>query len=604
MCLSTGFLCRRHTVLVLVAVAMSVQTACEPVPVPVQEPPRPLDDRGLDNLVAFSRLLGYVRHFHPSDASAAADWEQVATDGVRAVESAPDPQHLAPRLDSLFRPLAPGLVVAVGDSSALENQPAADIPEGATHIETWRHIGIGLGREAGVYRSWRIREPLGAGGATSDTLPDPRKPLVVDLGGGVSASIPLAVYSDDQGTLPRAGPRQPADSLHPPAGRIRLATDRATRLAAVALAWNVLQHFYPYFDVVSADWPAELRSALESAATDADATAFLVTLQRMVAALEDGHGRVARTGINDGLPPVLFRVVQDSLVVVAASERTGLHIGEVVRRIDGRPADVVIAEATSRISAPTSQWLRHRLATEVFLGQRGSELRLELADGEGGLREVLLRRTGRPAGLGEPRPDPVDEIRPGIVYVDLDRIDEERFRLARPLLLAADGVIFDLRGYPRGLGPVEFFALLIRGPTSSARWLLPVVSWPDQERVDYLESAWQLSPGQQRITAPVAFLTDGQAISYAESILGIVEHYRLGEIVGEATAGTNGNINPFMVPGGYRITWTGMKVLKHDGSRHHGIGIQPTVPVAPTIAGIRAGRDEVLEAALEVVTRR
>jgi hypothetical protein len=42
----------------------------------------------------------------------------------------------------------------------------------------------------------------------------------------------------------------------------------------------------------------------------------------------------------------------------------------------------------------------------------------------------------------------------------------------------------------------------------------------------------------------------------------------------------------------------------HDGSRHHGVGTQPTVPVTPTIAGIRAGRDEVLEVALEVLTRR
>ena len=39
-----------------------------------------------------------------------------------------------------------------------------------------------------------------------------------------------------------------------------------TRLADVALAWNILQHFYPYFDVVQTDWPQALRSALTSAA--------------------------------------------------------------------------------------------------------------------------------------------------------------------------------------------------------------------------------------------------------------------------------------------------------------------------------------------------
>ena len=44
-----------------------------------------------------------------------------------------------------------------------------------------------------------------------------------------------------------------------------------------------------------------------------------------------------------------------------------------------------------------------------------------------------------------------------------------------------------------------------------------------------------------------------------------------------------------------------MKVLKHDGSRHHGVGIQPTVPVAKTIQGIREGRDEQLDRALSLL---
>ena len=49
------------------------------------------------------------------------------------------------------------------------------------------------------------------------------------------------------------------------------------------------------------------------------------------------------------------------------------------------------------------------------------------------------------------------------------------------------------------------------------------------------------------------------------------------------------------LPGGYSVAWTGMKVLKHDGSQHHGVGILPTAPASRTQAGVAAGRDEVLE---------
>jgi C-terminal processing protease CtpA/Prc len=112
---------------------------------------------------------------------------------------------------------------------------------------------------------------------------------------------------------------------------------------------------------------------------------------------------------------------------------------------------------------------------------------------------------------------------------------------------------------------------------------------------------WQISPSAPYLKARKAFITDGRAISAAESCMGIVENYRLGEIVGGPTAGTNGNVNPFSLPGGYTVTWTGMKVLKHDGSQHHGIGILPTIPVARTRAGVAAGRDELLERAIQAV---
>jgi C-terminal processing protease CtpA/Prc len=112
---------------------------------------------------------------------------------------------------------------------------------------------------------------------------------------------------------------------------------------------------------------------------------------------------------------------------------------------------------------------------------------------------------------------------------------------------------------------------------------------------------WELAPAAPLVTARRAVMTDARAISYAESTLGIVENYKLAEIVGSTTAGTNGNINPFSLPGGYQVVWTGMKVLKHDGSRHHGVGIRPTIPIEPTRAGLASGRDEVLERALAAV---
>jgi C-terminal processing protease CtpA/Prc len=96
---------------------------------------------------------------------------------------------------------------------------------------------------------------------------------------------------------------------------------------------------------------------------------------------------------------------------------------------------------------------------------------------------------------------------------------------------------------------------------------------------------------------------DGRDQSGAETFLQIVAHYRLGELVGQATAGTDGTKLTVTLPGGYQVSFTGMRALKQDGSPIQGVGVLPTVPVARTIAGVTAGRDELLEKAIEIVSR-
>lgn len=105
-----------------------------------------------------------------------------------------------------------------------------------------------------------------------------------------------------------------------------------------------------------------------------------------------------------------------------------------------------------------------------------------------------------------------------------------------------------------------------------------------------------LEPAPPRLRGKLAFLANAANLSFAE-------HDRLREIVGSPTAGTNGDVAWLHLPAGYAIRWTAVRVRKHDGSRHHGVGIHPTVPVSPTLEGVRAGRDEVLERAIEVVSR-
>ena len=71
--------------------------------------------------------------------------------------------------------------------------------------------------------------------------------------------------------------------------------------------------------------------------------------------------------------------------------------------------------------------------------------------------------------------------------------------------------------------------------------------------------------------------------------------------IGEPSGGDNGSLNRGNLPGGWTVSWSGQRTLKHDGSPWHGVGAKPTVRASRTVSGIAAGRDEVVERAVEVV---
>ena len=83
--------------------------------------------------------------------------------------------------------------------------------------------------------------------------------------------------------------------------------------------------------------------------------------------------------------------------------------------------------------------------------------------------------------------------------------------------------------------------------------------------------------------------------------MGMVDYYKIGITVGDTTAGANGDVNFIPLPGGYNVMWTGLKVLKNDGSQLQLIGFPPNIPVSKTVKGVIEGKDEYLEKAIEII---
>ena len=199
-----------------------------------------LSPRGQENLSAATRLLSYVRFFHPSDqAVGVTDWDRFAIYLMERVEPATDGADLAKRLSESLMPIAPTLQIWAGTP---EQAPSVAAPPAeATVLLSWKHFGagrIGSKLPGNVYSSKIERSAY----ARDQSEPDGMY-AIKTLGGGVSCRLPVKVYADAEGTLPHG--MTPAAWGSTLEGPKLTARNRSTRLAGVALGWGVFQHFYP-----------------------------------------------------------------------------------------------------------------------------------------------------------------------------------------------------------------------------------------------------------------------------------------------------------------------------------------------------------------------
>jgi len=439
-----------------------------------------------------------------------------------------------------------------------------------------------------------------------DQYPKPGELIQTTLVPGIACTVPLALYGNKEHTWPIADTialtrLQKAIQAMAPASLTGDAL--AVRLGDIVIAWNIFRHFFAYWNDASATPEQLLDKALAKAATDTTQYDFLQTLKLMTAPLNDGHIYISFRG--DGIPrafaPLTFVEAEGKLLieqVLDSNLRASISPGDVVTTFNGQPAAAYVKTMDQTFSG-SPQLRAFRITAELPIGRLDSNLTLGIQRQDGGhvvnVRASLGWQTWNNA---QAKKQPSGWLRPGIFYIDIGKAPMDSINAWMSQLTQAKSIICDLRGYPNGNHELINHLL---DTAEDTKWMfVPEITYPDFQRVTYKGMGWQMTPKAPHLDGKIFFLTDGSAISYAESYLGFIKDFHLATIVGQPTAGTNGNINPFVLPGGYRVSWTGMLVKDHNGGKHHLKGIIPDVPVQRTIEGIREGRDEFLEKAIEL----
>lgn len=557
----------------------------------------------INKLKSFTKAYGYIKYFHPSDEAAETNWKKYAVYGAKQILDAGEHQNFERTLSDIINPVAPTAIVSHKENVPYNFKNLTPENKASYKVAFWQHQGIGLemGESKKLYRSVRVNTY--EKNKRTDTIFDTRLGfgalLEKDLGNGICFQMPLSLYTDKKGTYPYINKDKTnafatlINQINPNVNSLE------TRLGNIIIVFNVFQHFYPYFKEVDVNWNTQLEIALQRCFRDKNMQDHVITLQKMTATLQDAHISVRpKKRYSSAKPSVNWEWIEGNLVLTTVTEpNSKLKMGDVVTKINGVSAKEYFKEVHSRISSGNTGWKDYIGNLASLVDKENSFISIEV-DGV----THKLRRTAY-SGRSSNYREEYYQINDSVYYLNLSKIHMDQIDKLIPKLKKVKSIICDLRGYPRSNH--EFISHLLKSKDTTKGWMkVAKIVYPDQERISgFNDLQWNLPAKKPYLgDKQIIFLTDGSAVSYAESYMGYIKGYKLATIIGQPTAGANGNINSFMLPGDIKIYFTGMYVTQHNGIPFHAKGIQPDIFVEKTIAGLKEERDEFLEKAIELTT--
>jgi C-terminal processing protease CtpA/Prc len=392
------------------------------------------------------------------------------------------------------------------------------------------------------------------------------------------------------------------------------------RVLAAFRLWAVIDNFFPYKEFIGEDWDAVLRTFIPRLEQSKDALDYNLTIAEMATHFHDSHGfiqaPVLQKQFGDASLPIRIRAI-DGLPVVTgftdadAATKAGFEIGDVILKIDGQDASWRIQERLKYQAHSTPQsGMFYATERSLARGPKDSIANITVRDLHDQVRELEIQRKVdyMPKTQGD-RSGEIFRLLPGnIGYADLDRLSASQIDEMFEKFKDCPAIIFDDRGYPQGTAWQIAPRLTDKSDVVAALFKRKNPMSPDLPNGELAssqvqESFYQRIPhtDKSRYHGRTVMLIDERTISQAEHTGLFFEAANGTKFVGTPTQGANGDVTNLSLPGGIYVHFSGQGVWHADGRQLQRLGLQPDVEAHPTLAGIRAGKDEVLDKALEYV---
>ncbi|MCC7002952.1 MAG: hypothetical protein IT357_12415 [Gemmatimonadaceae bacterium] len=383
--------------------------------------------------------------------------------------------------------------------------------------------------------------------------------------------------------------------------------DAGYRVLALFRFWNIIQYWFPYRDVIGEPWDNVLREYLPRMMLSLTGAEYRGAMIQLSARINDTHSNVwsqlfLRPPTGSFQVPVALRFIDGKPVVTAylnpvLGPATGLQIGDVIERVDGVAVETIVDSLRAWYSASNEPTRLRDLAQTLL---RGSGPVVITASRRSGPFEVTASRSPytqlSSAAWDHDRPGPAFQmLSDSVAYIKISAALRVQASSYITQALSARVLVIDIRNYPSDFPIFELGGRLVSASTPFVKF---TIASPSNPGAFPFGPTVSLTPLQPRFTGAVVVLVDETTQSSAEYHAMAFRATPNAIVVGSTTAGADGNVSSIPLPGGIASMISGIGVFYPNGTPTQRVGIVPDLVVRPTVEGIRAGWDEVLEAGI------
>lgn len=382
--------------------------------------------------------------------------------------------------------------------------------------------------------------------------------------------------------------------------------DDGYKLLSLFRYWNIIEYYYPYRDGIEEDWDGVLTEFIPKFIECKDSLSYKLTAAELTTKIHDSHAYAVdkrnelRRYWGFNAAPVKFQLVEDKVVITEIAEKYAKDCkaqkGDIVLKLNDKDIFEVMREKARYKSTSNNKEIVKDLFGYLFNTSEDS-LTLTLQRDGKEIRENI--KCYSLTNMFEQAEQSHKLLEGNIGYINPGAFAKGEIDKIMSEFKDTKGLIVDLRNYPSDpimytLGNYLMPKKVVFAKVAAANQAVP-------GEFDYCGDMEVGKDNPNFYKGKVIIIINEYTQSQAEFTTMALRKSPNAQVIGSNSIGADGDVAVFSLPGDIETAISGIGIYNPDKSETQRVGVKPDIYVKPTIHGIKEGRDELLEKAIEII---